>query len=365
MSATTRTAIPFESQSDPQAARDCGAACLRMVYRSFGKEIPRAEIWAAIAKKNRYGSIASTTHLMAKDALNRGFAALAFQARSPLTLLRLCHDSGTRAIPNHRLESDAPTGHYAVLVDIDDKNVVLHDPFYGPSRTLSHADFLELWQPRFPNSEILGYTLIVLAAQPSAVRPCDLCRTPMPTSVQCPNCKHTINLQPALVLGCINASCAARTWNYICCPSCDCLWTLSPQSPQATAQAGTPAAAMLPLPESRNALGPATDLDVDKLFAEVDRFCGHILGIPAAVNHPEVKKHLDLITAGKNKFKVAYAEALARRAALQGQLAATLKAAQEKQDKQRSKMEEVNRPSPPLDGDALGRALLKNLGFTE
>ena len=29
----------------------------------------------------------------------------------------------------------------------------------------------------------------------------------------------------------------------------------------------------------------------------------------------------------------------------------------------RKRMEELNRPSPPLDGNALGRALLKSLGF--
>ncbi|HEY3839596.1 MAG TPA: C39 family peptidase, partial [Bryobacteraceae bacterium] len=63
--------IPYEKQSDPQVNRGCGAACLSMVYRSFGKEVPQAEIWPAIAKKNRFGSIASTSHLMAQDANKR------------------------------------------------------------------------------------------------------------------------------------------------------------------------------------------------------------------------------------------------------------------------------------------------------
>ena len=44
--------IPYEKQADPQTGRMCGAACLSMVYRSFGKEVPQAEIWQAIAKQN-------------------------------------------------------------------------------------------------------------------------------------------------------------------------------------------------------------------------------------------------------------------------------------------------------------------------
>jgi len=149
-------AIPYERQSDAQTNRDCGAACLSMVYRSLGQAVAQAEIWPAIAKENRFGSISSTTHLMAKDALSRGFAALAFQARHPLLSLQQCRDLGIRAILNHRLNPQRPTGHYTVLVDIDDKDVVLHDPFYGPSRQLSHAELLDLWQPNFPGSEIVA-----------------------------------------------------------------------------------------------------------------------------------------------------------------------------------------------------------------
>ncbi len=143
------TAIPYERQTDPRDSRTCGAACLSMVYHSFGKEVPQSEIWPAIAKQNRFGSLASTTHLMALDALGRGFAAVAIQARHPLQALGLCREPGVRAILNHRLQPDSPAGHYSVLVDLDDKNVVLHDPFLGPSRRLSHAELLDLWQPRF------------------------------------------------------------------------------------------------------------------------------------------------------------------------------------------------------------------------
>src|SRR5579863_4527194 len=101
MTAST-IAVPYEKQPEPQTYRGCGAACLSMVYKSFGKEIPEAEIWPLIAKPNRFGSVSSTTHLMARHAISQGLNAVAIQARHPIQVLRLCREAGIRAILNHR-----------------------------------------------------------------------------------------------------------------------------------------------------------------------------------------------------------------------------------------------------------------------
>jgi hypothetical protein len=356
--------VPFEMQSDPQERRSCGAACLSMVYRSFGKEIPQTDIWPAIAKENRFGGPASTTYLMTQDALNRGFSAVAIQARHPLHALHICRDSGIRAIMNHRLKHDSRAGHFTLLVDIDDKTVLLHDPLFGPSRRLSYAELLELWQPQFPDSEIVGNVLIGIAAQPPAVPACRICRTPILSKVECPRCKKPVGLQPAQLLGCLNYSCIVRMWNYICCPACDYLWSFGLEPQQAGAVAASSTATPAPPPRAEAVSRPAAGLDVKKLFGEVDKFCAHILAIPAAANHPDIKKQLDFITAGKEKFETAYAEHLASLAKAHAQLDALAKTAQEQQEAHRKQIEELNRPSPPLDGNALGRALLKNLGLS-
>lgn len=364
MSTSEATAIPYEKQSDQQTNRACGAACLSMVYRSYGKEVPQLQIWQEIAKQNRFGTLSSTTHLMARDALIRGFAAMAIQARHPLHALRICRQSGIRAILNHRLRHDVGTGHYSVLVDIDDKNVVLHDPLYGPSRRLSCAELLELWQPRYTGCEIVGNMLIGVGTHSPAVPACKLCRTSIPSNVECPNCKKPVGLQPALLLSCMNDACIARMWNYICCPSCDYTWNFSfkPQA-HAGAPASTPAASKTSTQVNKKGARSAPAVDVSKLFGEVDKFCAHILGIPAAANHPEIKKQLDHITACKEKFKLSYAEQLAHGTMLQGHFAALAKRAKEQEEACRKRMEEVNTPSPALDGNALGSALLRNLGF--
>jgi hypothetical protein len=362
-------AIPYEKQSDPQSNRTCGAACLSMVYRSFGKEVPQGKIWPAIAKENRFGSMASTTHLMAGDALNRGFSAIAMQAAHPLQTLRLCRESGIRAVINHRLNPNVPTGHFTVLVDIDDTSVVLHDPFVGPSRRLSHGELLELWQPRFPNSEIVGSILIGIAYNPPEVPACEFCHAAIPLNIECPNCKKPVGLQPGGLLGCISNGCIARMWNYICCPACDYTWTFGLQ-PSATEAATSPvgasrAAVSNPLASEAQPAPSAKQaaMTFDRLFAELDKFCNHIISIPAAANHPEIKQQLDFITSSKDKLRVAQAESSFHLKAHQEQLAKQAGEAKQREAAHRKKMEEVNRPAPPLDGNALGHALLKNLGF--
>lgn len=358
MAATQTATIPFESQSEPAGNRACGAACLSMVYRSFGKEFPQSEIWPAIAKPNRHGTVSSTTHLMTQDALKRGFAAIAMQARYPLQVLRLCRDSGARAILNHRTRPDGPSGHYSVLVGLGEHDVVLHDPAYGPSRRMSHAELLELWQPRFQNSEIVGNVLIAVAALPVPEPPaCEFCHASLPSAIACPACKKPVPIVPGAPLGCVNTACIARIWNFVCCPFCDSAFTFSrnTQSAPSTPPPSDPATA----PASR-----PVPIDLQPVFDAIDRFSAQVLAIPAAARHPDIKKSLDLMASGKERLRFILAEGLANTKKDEENLAALEQIARQGKESHEKRMEELKAQSPPLDGKALGRALLKNLGFT-
>jgi Papain-like cysteine protease AvrRpt2 len=360
MNATQNVTIPYERQSEPETGRTCGAACLSMVYRSFGEEVPQTQIWPSIAKANRAGNPASTTHLMARDALTRGFSAIAIQIRHPLQALRICLNSGIRSILNHRLKEDAPTGHYSVMVDIDDKNVVLHDPYYGPARKVPHAELLGLWQRRFSSSEIVGNMLIGVAAQPSSIAGCQLCQTPIPSTAQCPKCAQKVLLQPSALLGCMNTACAGRMWNYICCPACDYTWTFTLQPPVGHSPHGVSDPAYDPKAVEHAERDP---WDLTPLFTQLDKFCNHILSLPGAADHPAIKNQLDFIAANKEKLALATAEERANLKAHEDRMVAMAQAAREEADAHRQTLEELNKRLPQLDGDVLGHALLKALGF--
>jgi hypothetical protein len=346
MSASSSVAIPYERQVDPQTNRMCGAASLSMVYRSFGKTVPQADIWPKISKQNHLGSLASTTYLMAQDALDRGYVALAIQARHPLQALRLCRDKDIRAVLSHRLKNEAPTGHYTVLVDIDGDSVVLHDPYFGPSRRVPNAALLELWRPLYPNAEITGNVVIGIADQPTTMPPCQVCGGVVPPAVECRACGKAVSLQPAVLLGCVSASCAARLWNYICCPFCDHTWTFSAQPQQAQATAGS----------------EEDPWNLNHVFGELDKFCNYVLSLPGLGNLPDVRKQLDFIIANKEKLRLAQAEELVHQKTSRARLAQLQQKA--KQDEEALlKKAEISKPSSPSDGNALGQSLLKGLGL--
>ena len=60
---------------------------------------------------------------------------------------------------------------------------------------------------------------------------------------------------------------------------------------------------------------------------------------------------------------MAHAEQLAIQKAQGEKLAAMVQKAQAKEEAHRQKMEKLTTPSPPLDGNALGRDLLRNVGL--
>lgn len=358
MSATP-VVIPYEKQSDPQVNRGCGAACLSMVYRSFGKEVPQAEIWPVIAKPNRFGSVASTSHLMALDANKRGFAAVAIQARHSLQVLRLCRDAGIRAILNHRAGKDSASGHYSVFVDLDDKVVVLHDPFAGPSRRIPHDELLDLWRPKSADSEIIGLGLIVIAdpAVP-AVLECEFCHTPIPPRVECPRCKQPVGLRPNVPLGCVNNACIARMWNFVTCPSCDYTWSFTVQSGHTSPvmSASQPEAKA----EKEDKMEPVS---LAPMLAELNKFCDHILTLPGAAENADIRRQMDLLAVVKEKLALSRAEGLFHLKVHEERMAAMTAAAKANAEAHQKKMDAANQPAPHLDGGALAEALLKDLGF--
>jgi hypothetical protein len=345
-----RTAeIPYERQSEPQTNRMCGAASLSMVYGSFGQRVPQAEIWPRIAKKNNLGSLTSATYLMAQDALSRGYSALAIQARQPLQVLRICRDNGIRAVLNHRIREDGESGHYTVLVDIDEDSVVLHDPDAGPSRRVSHATLLELFRPNFPNPEITGNMLIGIATEAPPRTKCHLCGTPIPAEVRCSVCDKPIALQPAMLLGCVAPVCDARTWTHLCCPQCDYTWAFAVQSKE----------------QLENAESADGFPNFERVFSEIDRFCQIIRSMPGLAKRQDVLEHLSYLTGTRERLRAVQIERLAHRRASLTRIADLEAKARRDEETLENRKEELRKAAGPVDGNDLARALLKDLGLLQ
>ena len=199
----------------------CGAAALAMVYRSLDLSCSQREVWGEIAQPDRDGRLAAKTHLLARDAVRRGLAAVVLEAADPWPILGRAAATETRVILNHRLEAESSSGHYTVLVDVDEEHVTLHDPRLGPFRRIGRAEFLELWLPGSDPSEIVGHVLIGIETSSELRRDCPVCGTAVPRTAICAGCGATIRLRPVAVLGCVRADCSNRIWRRVFCPECD------------------------------------------------------------------------------------------------------------------------------------------------
>jgi hypothetical protein len=188
----------------------------------MGRSVALPEVWPAISRVGWRGRLCAETFLLAQDALRRGLASLILQARDPWAVLTRCQQRSIRAILNHRLAPDSRAGHYAVLVDLDDASVVLHDPQWGPSKRRTREELLSLWRAMGPGCEITGNVLVAIAEpDATAAATCPRCGTQIRRHVVCRVCKREIPLNPAGVLGCEITACPGRIWQCIFCPYCD------------------------------------------------------------------------------------------------------------------------------------------------
>src|SRR5262249_50826989 len=155
---------------------------------------------------------------------------------------------------------------------------------------------------------------------------------------------------PSVLLGCVTGGCAARLWNYVCCPACDHTWSFAVEKPRVQA-----AAANAQTSGSEQRLW-----DLNPLFAELDKFSARVMNVPGAAAHPELIQHLATIKATKEQLALAHSEELARSRVQ----AATILQIQQKyrleEEALVKKIEEIKKPGPPLDGAALGQALLRD-----
>jgi hypothetical protein len=227
MADTRAVALAYEKQDSPARQRMCGAAALCMIYRSLGAPVAQADVWRNIARPDAEGNYGARSHLLAADALQRGYAALTVALRQPWAGLRRAMDHGLRMIVNYRLRLSSRAGHFAVVVRVEEHSILLHDPQLGPERRIAQAEFLKLWRPGAGRSEVSGNVLVAIAAARGEQGACRACQAVVPENIRCSTCRESVPLQPASLLGCPGRACPERLWDQVFCPWCDAVLDLS------------------------------------------------------------------------------------------------------------------------------------------
>jgi ABC-type bacteriocin/lantibiotic exporter with double-glycine peptidase domain len=210
--------LPYEPQSPGDG--QCGASCVVMMLRAYGKLGDRAKVWKKIRQPRNGGGFYTTSRRITEFLLGRNLSSLAVRARDPFKMLKGCKDQGVNGIVSVRLDDSSGLGHYVALVDCEADGVLVHDPAGTPNRRISRQELARLQTPT-DKHEITARVLILVSNNNHSDKSCSVCSKPIPQFINCQRCGSSISLSFSNLLGCVDAACSNRQWDHIICSTCD------------------------------------------------------------------------------------------------------------------------------------------------
>lgn len=152
----------FPYYQQPNGSRDCGTACLCMVYTYFGidhnfDDIHRSISWFRSCRNNK----------MVLDALSHGLNTVCVSCNSLENTIHFCFEHKLEVIVLTHPNINSNEGHFRVVADIDKYSAFLHDPNKGSRNgryvRVRFQKLKELARTYGKNDEILASnTLIIL-----------------------------------------------------------------------------------------------------------------------------------------------------------------------------------------------------------
>jgi predicted double-glycine peptidase len=124
----------------PQTDQLCGGAAAAMVFRYLGDTHADVRSFEPIVDR-RAGGIA--TGDLTREIARRGWTAEPFAGSLAALRDRLQRGAPTIVL----LKDNRTTYHYVVVIGATESAIVVHDPSWGPSRSIPDASFERAWRP--------------------------------------------------------------------------------------------------------------------------------------------------------------------------------------------------------------------------
>lgn len=122
----TKREIQHVRQSDKE--RNCGAACLAMVYQMYGKSNELQDITKNVMKISSNGKRNCRNFLMLRDATEMGFLSYVVSAKDIREFIPFCLELGMEIIINYHPTERTMAGHFSLVSYVDSKFVYVNDP---------------------------------------------------------------------------------------------------------------------------------------------------------------------------------------------------------------------------------------------
>lgn len=122
----------------------CGPACLRMILSLLGKNIAEPELI------DRCGTtlFGTTCNQIRDAATNLGYQSESFKELEESNITNFIKESVPliALIDASELYGGMPSGHFVVVLAIEDEIIIYHDPIMGDNLSTDINSFLNAWQ---------------------------------------------------------------------------------------------------------------------------------------------------------------------------------------------------------------------------
>jgi len=118
----------------------CGPACLKMIFEYFGKKYPEQKLINLCQANKKYG----TSHKNLLRAIKKEKLKSHSKNKGCLQDLIDCLNSHYLTIINY-LEPSSNTGHYAIVIKYNKKNLILADPLNGNNFIIPWRELNKRW----------------------------------------------------------------------------------------------------------------------------------------------------------------------------------------------------------------------------
>src|SRR5436190_19460278 len=141
----------------PQTDQLCGGAAAAMVFRYLGDTHADVRSFAPLVDR-RAGGIANGE--LTREIVRRGWTAQPFAGSIASLRDRLSRRAPTIVL----LEDNGTVYHYVVVIGATDSAIVVHDPSWGPSRSIGNDAFERAWKPA-------GFWALAVTGTPPVTEP--------------------------------------------------------------------------------------------------------------------------------------------------------------------------------------------------
>jgi len=201
------TSLPFVRQTHPSS---CGAACLTMIYQHFGLDLNEECVFQDVIGIDVRGGQNCRTYLMCQDAINKGYAAIAFRADDVRNTIKACRENDIELIVLFHASPGSLAAHFCVINNVLPGGVYLKDPKLDETRekSLKFRELDNLMQAtHLPGDDICGNNTMIAIS-----------KNAWSSGIQCknPKCRHFIPMIPEI----------EDHIQHVICPYCDSAFPL-------------------------------------------------------------------------------------------------------------------------------------------